>query len=790
MDSSSTIENGNLSSTLPQAGDLPQEGLLQIALRCRWLIFSTTVVFLAAAFLYLLKAPPIYTSTSRLYVEQSGPRIIDEYKGIMTQSKNYLYTQGELVKSTPIVAEAVDNAQFKQFRTFAGTDNVAAYVKKSLNVTIGRKDDIIAVSFDSPYPVEAAQVVNAVVDSYINYHSARKRTTVSEVLKILQKEKVKRDEELSEKFEQMLEFTRTSDIVSFDNKGEHIVLQRLTKLSEALTEAQLATVEAKADFEAVKNMADEPGKVKQFAAIRPAAGVRIFVNDLQVQLQSKLEDTQVELKNAKLYYTDNHPSIQAIRAKIEHIKAQLDEQARQFADAYLGAMKIKWITAKQRESELQTSFETQRKAAQELNVKAAEYSVLQSELKRTERLCDILDNRIKELNITEDTGALNISILEVARPATSPSKPQKARVMAIALVIGLMFGSGFALLRDWLDYRLRSTEEISAVLGVPILGVVPTMSEDQPIVAHGQRIWLQLRALAATAYRTIYAFIFSGQAKGGTDTAVVASSVAGGSKNVSEKKVIVNRGQKVHLKSKSLVAEAYRTIRTAVFFGVPKGQAKTILITSPAPGDGKSTLVSNLAITMAQAGQRTLILDADFRKPMQRSIFEIDSEKGLSSSLAGTITLDEAIQPCPVEGLDLLSCGPEVPNPSEILNSDAFAALLADLSQRYDRIVVDSPPVTLVADSQILAAICDVTLLVLRAGKSSRRLSQQARDSLLSVGAHILGVIVNDVPRKQGRYGYYSGYGYYPRYGYYSGYGYYGDGHREKKKKYQQEVST
>jgi capsular exopolysaccharide synthesis family protein len=179
---------------------------------------------------------------------------------------------------------------------------------------------------------------------------------------------------------------------------------------------------------------------------------------------------------------------------------------------------------------------------------------------------------------------------------------------------------------------------------------------------------------------------------------------------------------------------------------------------------------------MAQAGQRTLILDADFRRPMQHVIFETNhQDKGLSSVLAGTTTLEEAIQDTKIESLKMLPCGPDVPNPSEILNSETFARTLEQLSNKYDRIIIDSPPVIPVTDAQILAAICDVTLLVLRAEKSTRKISQRARDGLLSVGARILGIVVNDVPRKSGRYGYYyGGYGYY--------YNYYGDGRRKKKK--------
>jgi len=282
-----------------------------------------------------------------------------------------------------------------------------------------------------------------------------------------------------------------------------------------------------------------------------------------------------------------------------------------------------------------------------------------------------------------------------------------------------------------------------------------------------------LKSAISQGYRTICTFLRSVGNEAGA--AIAGSPSANNYKTAAEKQGIVSRGQKVHLASKSIVAEAYRTIRTAVFFGVPKGKAKTILITSPNAGDGKTTLVSNLAIAMAQAGQKTLILDADFRKPMQHNIFEFENGKGLSSVFAGAISLEEAIQASPVKELDVLSCGPEVPNPSEILNSDIFAETLKEeLSKRYDRIIIDSPPVGLVADSQILAAICDITLLVLRAEKSTRRHSQQARDVLLSVGGRLLGAVVNDVPQKHDRYGYYS------NYGGYGGYGYYGD--REKKK--------
>jgi capsular exopolysaccharide synthesis family protein len=295
-------------------------------------------------------------------------------------------------------------------------------------------------------------------------------------------------------------------------------------------------------------------------------------------------------------------------------------------------------------------------------------------------------------------------------PATKPSTPGLITIMGIGLALGLMAGIGLAFVRDWRDQRVRSADEITAILGVPVLGTVPRIS----------------------------------------------------------KRGVVARAQTLRLASSSRESEAYRAIRTSLLFGTPWERAMTVLVTSPSPHEGKTILVSNLGIAMAQTGQKTLILDADLRKPMQHRIFGLNGGgQGLTDVLAQTIPLDEAIRPTEVQGLDVLASGHNAPNPSDLLNSQAFANLLEGLKRKYDCILVDSPPVGLVTDAQILAARCSVTLLVLRARRSERMTTQRARDALLTVGARVAGAIVNDVSKKDSsKYSHYSGYA--------SHYGYYG----------------
>jgi capsular exopolysaccharide synthesis family protein len=349
-------------------------------------------------------------------------------------------------------------------------------------------------------------------------------------------------------------------------------------------------------------------------------------------------------------------------------------------------------------------FEAAQKETFGVNVKAAEFARLDSDVKRSQKLVEMLEDRINELTMTQSGGPLSIKVVESATPVRQPSFPSKKRTVALGLMLGLMLGSALALVREQTDQRLRSAEDVASVLGIPVLGVVPYM---------------------------------------GTGHSVAT------------------RGRKMHLDPLSDVAEAVRTIRTAVHFGVPGAAPRTLLVTSAAPGDGKSTIASNLAIAVAQAGRRTLLLDADFRRPSVDEIFELKGALGLSHVLAGTQSVDSALQPTDVENLHVLPCGPVPANPAELLNSTAFGKLLEELSGRYDFVVLDSPPVLPVTDARIVAAYCDVTLLVLRAGKSSRRQAEQAHSALLSVGARVLGGVMNGAAVRRGNDGYYAPYGYY-----------------------------
>jgi capsular exopolysaccharide synthesis family protein len=360
-----------------------------------------------------------------------------------------------------------------------------------------------------------------------------------------------------------------------------------------------------------------------------------------------------------------------------------------------------WVvmTTEQRDA-ISSALEKAQKSELDLVSSQREYERLQKDIARLQQNGDEIDNRIKTTEVTKRAGALNIDVLDPAE--LSPKvKPEKARTLMISFVLGIMGGLALACVRDWTDDRMRTPQAVRTAVGASVLGSIPVI---------------------ATAYTA------------------------------------ADRGQIVHHDPFGDAAESFRTLRTALQFGLPAG-TKTLLVTSPVSGDGKSTFVSNLGIAMAQSSMRILIIDADLRAPMQHRLFGLQDLKGLSTVLGGTDTLEQAIQRTEIERLDVLPCGPAPFNPAEMLNSPAFAEKLEELADRYDLVLLDSPPITAVADARILAACADVSLLVLRTESSTRKNAEAARDGLRSVGARLIGVAVNGVARNSH---FTSATGYYP----------------------------
>jgi capsular exopolysaccharide synthesis family protein len=335
---------------------------------------------------------------------------------------------------------------------------------------------------------------------------------------------------------------------------------------------------------------------------------------------------------------------------------------------------------------------------------------------RQRKQFDILLERMREVNLGSDYSKSSAEVVDPAVVPVAPIRPNKPRMVWMSVFLGLFAGIGLAFFFEHMDDTVKTPDDMEDRVGVPVLGFVPDMA--------------------------------------GHNGAVDAFSY---------------RGRVSLVEPKSSVTEAYRNIRTSLyFFAAPPEDMKVLVITSAGPGEGKTTTASNLALVIAQSGKRVLLVDADFRRPMIHKVFGFDAKLGLSTVLAGASGLDESVQKLAhdgkvVEHLDILVGGPRPQNPAELLGSEGMKRFLDEARRKYDRIIIDTPPVLFVADATIASAASDGVILIVKAAKKSRSVAIKARERLEGVKARVLGGILNDV--FVSRLGYYYSY-YYQHYPY------------------------
>ena len=426
------------------------------------------------------------------------------------------------------------------------------------------------------------------------------------------------------------------------------------------------------------------GDPAKLAAADRAERTAPYVADPETHL--KTIQTELQVQQARL--TDASTQYLPSHPVLRMIRSRIDQLT---VDAVVAAKQ--WQdAADNHQQQLARSLDDAQQVELAALKNQAEYMRLARDVKRIQTEEDTVANRTNQFELSKGAGAVNISVLSDPRADLLNVRPSKTKTLAAAGLLGLLAGAAAGCLRDWSDDRFRNLPAIRLAAGAPVLGAIPAIPQ----------------SVAATA---------------------------------------ADRGQVVHFDPFGDASESYRTLRTALQFGMPP-RTKTLLVTSAVPGDGKSTLVSNLAIAMAQASKRVLVIDADLRAPVQHRLFGLSDRTGLASVLDGTDPLDTAVRHTGIAGLDVLPAGPIPHNPAELLNTPAFADHLNDLADRYDLVLIDSPPVTAVTDARILAASADASLLVVRLGSSTRRQVETARDGLRGVGARLVGVAVNGVSRR------------------------------------------
>jgi capsular exopolysaccharide synthesis family protein len=445
-----------------------------------------------------------------------------------------------------------------------------------------------------------------------------------------------------------------------------------------------------------------------------ANGVRENSN---FQATDRLLALKLEEKNLLEDFGPDHPQVRAIRdqlsllqgrAKFSNSGSDIDP-----VESHIQALRLEVEYVRMASDSLAKLLLKAHQDAKPMRSLEIQNESYNTELARNKQLFDAIAKRLDEVSILKNANG-GYDAETINPPATGAKvAPLAITVFASAILLGLLGGFGMAYLAEVSDHSFRTPEEIRRRLGLPVVGHIPFFppeaEEDMPAEAP------RIDPMLCSVYRP-----------------------------------------------KSRESEAYRGVRTALFFNRGGGHA-LIQVTSPDMSDGKSTLIGNLAVSIAQAEKKVILIDADFRRPRVHKLFNLSAEKGLASVMTGETELEDVIQASPVPGLSVLPCGPIPPNPAELLTLPRFKEALAYLREKYDYVLVDTPPLLAVTDPCTVVPYVDGVLLTIRLSKNARPSASRAKEILSSLGANVIGVVVNGVGTDSKAYGY--AYGAY-RYGY------------------------
>jgi len=433
-------------------------------------------------------------------------------------------------------------------------------------------------------------------------------------------------------------------------------------------------------------------------------------------------------------YGPKFPKVVRIQAQLK----DLDQLVTREKENIGNQVEADYRGSRQRELLLKQALDDQKVETNQMSEKLVQYNILNREAEANKQLYDGMLQKLKEAGISAGLRSSNIRIVDPALIPYGPSRPNRTRNIMLSILVGLIGGIGLALLREYLDNTVKTPDDIERLARLPSLAVVPALSNS------------------------------SGKRKGAFSKLLKAPVVA--SKEGRAELISHNMPQ-------SQMSEAFRALRTSLLLSQADHPPQVILMTSALPREGKTTAAVNLAVTLAQLGDKTLLVDADLRKPgINRALSLVDGKHaGLSSYLAGVSSLDLITVPHPaITNLAAIPTGPIPPNPADLLSSRRLTELIAELRLQYKFVVIDSPPIMAATDAVILSVLVDGVLMVVRSGETPKEAFTRTRDLLAGVKCHMLGVVLNAVDASSPDY-YYS-YRYYP-------YSYGGYGREEDSKK-------
>ncbi len=713
----------------PAKADTYSLDIFDLIKRKFWIIQFFVLVGIGLSSLYYLKAPKTYESIATIFVdEKSAPSMGDNDSFSNENSiEKYLVT----LKSTKILAPAIATGNFRDLDSFEDCSDILYYLREEDALSAKPADaksnsGVIKLAFRGKSPEECKLVLDEIVSTFDQHIMSTTKNIGGETAELVSNIKDQMLTQLEEVELEIRELMVRPEILNIDGRVVNPHQLQLSLLNQELHDIQSERRKIQARVENVQRdvaMGKTPDNMVLEIMSESSDNK---TNSAYATVQSQYVELKVQEQELLNQFGEDHPDVRSIRNKIETVNrmrmqelAAMQGSSRRENTAstqnlvadFLAQMERKVAMLNSEENSLNQSIQIEQQESTSVSALVENLNSLQRKRERLELGSAAIIERLGSINALKEHLWRDLSVLDPPSlgEKVAPSLPIS---LAAGFFLGSLLGLLFAGFKDIAEKTFRSSDDVGKLLATRVIGHVGMFSK----VRSGKR---------------------------NSQFPAVAPEIVA-----------------MHAPA-SQASESYRAIRTSIFFAAQENNAKVIQVTSPTPGDGKSTTISNLAASIAQSGRRVLLIDADMRKPVQHKLFGVSNDVGLTSVISGGAEPDEVIQVIQKEYLSIVPAGPIPANPAELLTSARFAAIIDQYRNMFDFILIDSPPMLAVTDPSIVCGHVDLVYMVMRIRNGVRTSSARAKEIIDSMGIELGGVIINGLRRRDQKTYEYSGqYGY------------------------------
>ncbi len=706
---------------------------LNILSKRRFIVFSIFIITFTVVLISTLTATPIYEASTRLLIEKTNASPLMPHYGYVQYDPEFLQTQAQIITSYPVAKKVVKQLNLEQtYDSYVAGMDESGF---SLNAVVGWIKGLYAVVSKITTNVFARPVKTiGEVEEEVS-----KADTIAEMIRsVITVEPVEETKIVNLSFmsanpelavmianatakaymDQLLEMKMQASNYNqkwMGIKGEEEA-KKLKKAKKALNEYMKAndivTIEDRVTIipQKLAGLSSELAQVetrqKEFETIykqikkslnnfEELATIPVIADDPALKLiRNQILKVEQNIMEQSKKYGPKHPVMFRVKSELAILQTKRNQEIRHI----IKTVKNRYELANSNTRDLRGLLEKTKKEAVALNEKFVQYEILKREIENHQKLFDALTSRVGEQSITEKAQNINVWIVEKAKVPEFPSKPNRKRNILLGIIMGLFGGVGLALFLEYLDNTIKTPDDIEERFNIPVLATISKLKNKS---------------------KTLYTLVLD--------------------------------------KPSSALAESFKSLRASIMLSSSDSPPKTILVTSMAPEDGKTTIASNLAMAIAGSGNKVLLIDCDLRRPMLHKIFGLDNTKGMSTFITGTSDI-KIIQDVPVKHLNVITSGPVPPNPSELLISKRLKDLIPVLKDKFDFIIFDTPPIISVSDTLIMSKIVDASLIVTRFGKTTYDMMNHGLKQMAGIESKVIGTVINAVDEKKSGYYYYHHY--------------------------------